>query len=125
MPAGCLTGGWRAGGKRRAASQGGGGGEAGATAERENASPRRELPEIIALAEVDAALAQDPVGRRVVEIEIRQGESEEVVLPAELARLAADRDADLARLGAVDLRRLEGMEKICRLGDPRLQLGET
>src|SRR4051794_36707520 len=64
-----------------------------------------EGAEIIALADLDAALAQDRVGRGVVEVEVRQGEFQKVVLRREFMRLATDRDGDLARLVTVDLRR--------------------
>ena len=47
-------------------------------------SSARERAEIVALAELDAALAQDRVGRGVMEIEIRQGEFDQELLGGEL-----------------------------------------
>src|SRR5262249_17573127 len=61
----------------------------------------------IALAELDPALAQDVVGGRAVEIEVRQRVGEQQRLAGELARRPArERDLDRLVLAAVDLRGL-------------------
>src|SRR5450759_3318370 len=79
----------------------------------------------IALAEFDAAMAQDVVGGGSVEIEIRQTEVEQERLPFELALSARKLDNDLLVLGAVDLHRLEGLDEINGLRDAVLDLGEA
>ena len=73
---------------------------------RREASRRRRRAHEVALAELDAALPQDVVGRGDVEIEVRQRIAEQQALALELARVAVrERDADVLVLGAVDLRR--------------------
>src|SRR6266404_4098420 len=77
----------------------------------------------IALAELDPALAQDVVGGGAVEIEIRQRVGEQQRLAGELARRPArERDLDRLVLAAVDLRGLQALEEIDRLGDAILEL---
>src|SRR5262245_43807583 len=59
----------------------------------------------VALAEIDAAMAQDVVGGGAMEKEVRQRVGEQQRLAGELARRSArERDLDLLVLGAVDLR---------------------
>src|SRR5262249_62109080 len=78
----------------------------------------------IELAELDAALAQDVVGGGAVEKEIRQRVRQQQRLPGELARRPAGKgDLDLFVLGAVDLRGLQTLEEVDRLGDAVLELG--
>src|SRR5438552_14811303 len=88
--------------------------------------PRRDLgtdrlAHEVALAELDPAMAQDVVGGRAVEIEVRQDEVEQKRLPRELALVRAKLERDLLVLGAVDLRRLESLHVVDRAGEPRLE----
>src|SRR5262250_3565513 len=77
----------------------------------------------IPLAELDPAMAQDVVGGGAVEIEIGQRAGEQQRLTGELARRPArELDLDLLVLAAVDLRGLEALEEIDRLGDAILEL---
>src|SRR6185436_2215561 len=79
---------------------------------------RRRAAHEIALAELDAALADDVVGRGGVEIEVRQAVAEQQALSGEVARLPAwEGDLDLFPLGAVDLGRLHAFEELDGLGD--------
>jgi hypothetical protein len=79
----------------------------------------------VALAELDPAMAQDVIRRCAVEIEVRQDEILQQPLPRELALVGAELDCDVLVLGAVDLSRLEGFAVVDRLGEARLELGET
>src|SRR5262245_64607539 len=79
----------------------------------------------VALAELDAGVAQDVVGGGAVEIEIRQDEVEQQRLSGELALVGAELERDVLVLGAVDLRRLEGLAEVNDLGEPGLELGES
>src|ERR1051325_5593268 len=83
---------------------------------------RRRAAHEIALADLDAALADDVVGRGGVEIEVRQGAAEQQALPGELAGLATrERDLDLLALGAVDLALLHALQIFDGLGDAVLE----
>src|SRR5215471_12252675 len=94
-----------------------------ASSTNEHASKRDRRAHEIALAELDAAMAQDVVGGGAVEIEIGQRAGEQQRLTGELARRPArERDLDLLVLAAVDLRGLEALEEIDRLGDAILEL---
>src|SRR5437660_1526674 len=86
---------------------------------------RRHLPHEVALADLDAETAQDVVSGSRVEIEIRHREVIEVVLGAEVTRLAARGDGDLLVLSSVELVGLEALQEIDRFVDPRLHLGEA
>src|SRR5215813_8422797 len=79
----------------------------------------------IALAELDAAVAQDVVGGGAVEIEVRQDEIEQQSLPGELALVVAELERDVLVLGAVDLRRFEALAEVNHLGESALELGEA
>src|SRR5205823_11552786 len=84
---------------------------------------RRRRAHEIALADLDAALADDVVGGGGVEIEVRQGVAEQQALAGELADLPArEGDLDFLALGAVDLALLHTLEILDGLGDPVLQL---
>ena len=72
----------------------------------------------IALAQLDAAMAQDVVGGGGLEIEIRQTEVQQKRLPFELALAARKLDNDLLVLGAVDLQRLEALDDRLRYPAP-------
>src|SRR6202034_2687459 len=83
-------------------------------------------PHEIALADFDAAMAQDVVSRGAVEIKIRQRISQEQRLSGEVARRSArERDLDRLVLAAVDLRSLETFDEVDRLGQPLAELGEA
>ena len=64
-------------------------------------------------------MAQDVVGGRAVEEEIRQDEIEEESLAGKFSFAGAEFDRDLLVLGAVDLPRLEPFEVVDGLGEPR------
>src|SRR5882757_4389259 len=86
---------------------------------------RRRRAHEIALADFDAALADDVVGGGGVEIEIWQRIAEQQALAGELTDLPArEGDLDLLALGAVDLALLHALEVLDRLGDPVLQLSD-
>ena len=68
-------------------------------------------------------MPEDRVGRGGVEIEVRQREVHQVVLPLEGHRLAADRQRHVARFRAVEVGGLEALNIGRDLGDPRLELG--
>src|SRR5205807_8030390 len=82
-------------------------------------------PHEVALAELDAAVAQDVVGGGAVEIEVRQDVVQQQPLSGELALVGAELDRDLLVLGAVDLRRLEALDVVDGLGEARLEVGKT
>src|SRR5436190_10000206 len=84
---------------------------------------RRRCAHEIALADLDAALADDVVGGGGVEIEVRQRVAEQQALAGELAGLAArEGDLDLLALGAVDLALLDALEILDGLGNALLEL---
>src|SRR5438445_4103309 len=84
---------------------------------------RRRRAHEIALADLDAALADDVVGGGGVEIEVRQRIAEQQALPGELADLPArEGDLDFLALGAVDLALLHALEIFDGLRDQVLQL---
>jgi hypothetical protein len=64
---------------------------------------RVERPDEAALADLDAAMAQDRESRRDVKIEVGQREIDEIGLPLERARLATDWQRDFPALRPVDL----------------------
>src|SRR5690349_14940531 len=76
------------------------------------ASPDRvddlAVAEEVALADRHAVVAQDRVGGRVVEVEVRGHEIQQVVLASEVERRVRKLDLDRALLGAFELLRLEG-----------------
>src|SRR3954447_14812565 len=79
---------------------------------------RRRRAHEIALADLDAALADDVVGGGGMEIEIRQRTAEQQALAGELADLPArEGDLDFLALGAVDLALLHALEIFDGLGD--------
>src|SRR3979490_3013195 len=81
-------------------------------------SLRRRRAHEVALADLDAALADDVVGGGGVEIEVRQGVAEQQALAGELAGLAArEGDLDVLAFGAVDLALLDALEIVDGLGD--------
>src|SRR5262245_49759791 len=84
---------------------------------------RDRLAHEVALAELEAAVAQDVVGGGAVEIEVRQDEIEQQRLAGELALVAAELERDVLVLGAVDLRRLEALAEVDHLGEAALELG--
>src|SRR6266446_5751409 len=88
-----------------------------------DATLRRHLAHEIALADLDAETAENVVRRSRMEIKIRHREVIEVVLGAEIARLAALGDRDLRVFPAVELVGLQTFEEIDRLVDPRFHLG--
>src|SRR5580692_1934675 len=63
--------------------------------------------EKIALADFHAVVPQQAMGGHGVEVEIREGEAVEELLPRKgQAVVGADREGDVARIGAFELRRL-------------------
>src|SRR6266851_1966059 len=78
----------------------------------------------IALAELNAAMAQNVVGGGAVKIKIRQRVVEKERLARELARGPARQgELDLLLLAAVDVAWLEALEKLDGLADTLLELG--
>src|SRR5579864_3518072 len=84
---------------------------------------RRRCTHKIALADLEAEAAQDVVGRRVVEKEVRQREPDEELLAFERYFARAEFEHDVLGLGAVDLFRLRGLDEIDRLGNALLEPG--
>ena len=79
----------------------------------------------VSLADLDPVMPQDVVGGRGVEIEIGQREMHEIGLAREVQLLAADRQRDIATLGAVNILGREALNEFHRLGEGRLELGEV
>ena len=71
---------------------------------------RSQRTDEVGLAERDAVVAQDVVGRGKVKIEVRQREHEQEVEAREVDGMAAELPRDRAVLGAVDLRGLERLD---------------
>src|SRR5271169_3757468 len=68
-----------------------------------SSQPQRNLADEILLADLDAAMAENVVGRRAVEIEIRQHEVVEIVVAFHVALLfRAEREGDFAFGRSVD-----------------------
>src|SRR5262245_60552712 len=67
--------------------------------------------EVVALAHVEAVVAQDVVGGGDVEVEVRDRASQQELHAAELRVVAGHLDRQLLVLGAVDLLGLEGLEE--------------
>src|SRR5580704_283759 len=80
----------------------------------------REAEEV-ALAELDAVVAQEGIGGGGVEVEIRQGEKQEVIAPFHLGVLASDLERDVLVLGAVDVFRFQPVDEDERRRDTGLQ----
>src|ERR1043165_2969768 len=66
-------------------------------------------PQKIALADLDAIVAQDVVGGGGVEIEVRQAKTDEDLFAGQFHGGAAHRQLDDARLGAVELLGFEAL----------------
>src|SRR5690349_7519251 len=67
-----------------------------------------QLVDEVALADLDAEMAQDVVGGGHVEEEVRQREVEEVGAALEGGGLVPERDRHVTAGGALELRRLQG-----------------
>src|SRR5690242_19586868 len=79
----------------------------------------------IALADLDAAAADNVVGRGRMEIEVRQATTQQQALSGKVHDVAIGRgELDLLGVGAVDLALLDGLEKRNRLADALLELGQ-
>src|SRR5690606_37491490 len=79
----------------------------------------------IALANLDAALSQNRVDGRRMEIDIRHSRGQELLLAGERHRLAADLEGDVPPFRAIDLRRRQRLQKCDRLLVPPLELIEA
>src|SRR3954454_12692821 len=76
-------------------------------------------PEKIALADLDAVVAQDAVGGGGVEIEIRKRKAAGKLLALQRHGIArASREGDVFAIGAVELRRLERFDVVDGFGEP-------
>src|SRR5215831_18099461 len=84
-----------------------------------------ELADVIALADLHAAVPKDRVGRGHMEEEIRQRELLEIDEPREPLRFATDRTHDLARFRAGDLVFRKGAYVLDGPVDSRRQVGES
>src|SRR6516165_7397832 len=71
---------------------------------------RASAADEVALADLDAVVAQDRVRRHVVEVEVRHGEVQQIVLAVEGHRAVRKLELDRARLRTVELRRLERLQ---------------
>ena len=80
--------------------------------------------EKIALADLDSGVAQNVVGRRQVEKEIREREMQEIVRARHLHLVGAEREHDLAVRAGVDRLGVETSEEIERLANAGLQFFE-
>src|SRR5262245_56716617 len=79
----------------------------------------------ISLANLDAAVAQDRVGCRAMEIDVGQHKVIEVVVALHLALVrGTKRERDLAVAPGIDLLRIHGLDERNRLCDARLELLE-
>src|SRR5262249_54497059 len=87
-------------------------------------SDDRHRAEEVALADLQAALGQDVVGGRRVEIEVGQREAGEIAQALEGEGLSAGGNLDLAILRAVELVWLEAADEVDCLGHARLELIE-
>src|SRR5882757_1616273 len=86
---------------------------------------RRRRAHEIALADLDAALANDVVGGGGVEIEVRQAAAEQQALPGEVHDVAVRRgELDLLGVGAVNVALADGLQKRDGLADALLELGQ-
>jgi hypothetical protein len=81
--------------------------------------------QIVALADLDAVVAQDVVGGRDVEIEIRHRMAEQELQALVAGFLVASLDHDLLVFGAVDLLRGDGLDEGDCLGDAGLEVGQS
>src|SRR5215831_13314046 len=86
--------------------------------------PRRSAHEVH-LADLDADMAQDRVGRGGVEEEVREREAEQVLLALEGEVTARRLHHDIAGFAAVDLFWREALDVRDRLGDTGLEIGEA
>src|SRR5215471_6943487 len=84
----------------------------------------RRAKEVL-LAELDAVVAEDRVGRRGVEEEIRQYDTDQVILAFEGSCLPTHLQRDVPFFRAVDLRWLEFLDEGNRLRNARLQFLEA
>src|SRR5258705_4128567 len=86
---------------------------------------RLRIADEVALADLDATVAQDVVRGHSVEVEIRQGKPKQVLhaFPVDLAR--AELKVDVPFFAAVDLRELDGLDEFDGLGDARLQFDQV
>src|SRR3569623_747859 len=86
---------------------------------------RRRRAHEIALADLDAAAADDVVSRGGMEIEVRQAAAEQQALSGEVLDIAVGcGELDFLGVGAVDLALLDGLEERNGLADALLELGE-
>jgi hypothetical protein len=80
----------------------------------------------IALADLDAVMAQDVVRGGGMKVEIRQRKMAEELLPLQRHGLVwADRKRDLTAVGALELCGLEAADIFGGVGQPRFQLGKA
>src|SRR5579885_1012483 len=86
--------------------------------------PWSEIPEEVALADLDTVVAQDGVGGGAVEGEVRDNGADQVTLARVGYLTGAHLQRNLLVFAAVDLRLLHAVDEIQRLRDARLQLVE-
>src|SRR5262245_37858821 len=80
-------------------------------------------PEKIPFADLDAVMAQNAVGDRGVEIEIREREARQELLALQRELVVRPgREGDVARVRAVELRRLVSLHIVDRPGDTLAQI---
>src|SRR5438874_4849101 len=81
-------------------------------------------PYEVAFPDFHAALAQDCVGGGAVEIEVRHGEMQQILLTGQLQRVAGNGEGDLTALAAIDLVGLEALEVAQHGIDAAAQVGQ-
>src|SRR5262249_3751370 len=83
-----------------------------------------ERAQEIALADLNAVVAQNVVGGRGVEEEVREGELRQIDAGLEGHLLTTESERDLAVGRTVELLRLQALQEVDRLGEALLQFGE-
>src|SRR5580700_9550424 len=79
----------------------------------------------VALAELDAVVAQEGIGGGRVKVEIRQGEEQQIIAALHMRVLARDLQRDVLVLGAVDLLGFQPVDEGERRRDTGLQFREA
>src|SRR5258708_20724301 len=88
-------------------------------------APCSDRPQKVLLADLQAVMAQDGVGRGHVEKETGQRPVREKIQPGKAQGAVRGLDLDRALLGAFDFLRLESVQERDGAGGALLELGET
>ncbi len=106
----------------RGAPEGGADGGRRVTARR---SVHADVAGIVALAQLDAVVAEQAIGRRAVKVEVGENEAEQVVVAAKRKRARATFHGNIPVLRSVDGGGRHGTAEFECAGDPRPQGGEA